>query len=48
MQLSQIRFADPAGLAAGTYGATQLASGEVVPNGIPFVELKYGTIVQIR
>ncbi len=30
-QLSQVQFFNPEGLAAGTYGATLLSSGEVVP-----------------
>lgn len=30
-QLGQIQFLDPAGFAAGTYGATILSTGEVVP-----------------
>jgi hypothetical protein len=34
-QLSQIRFANPAGLSAGTYTATILTNGEVVPGNTP-------------
>ena len=36
-QLSQIRFANPAGLQAGNYSARILASGEVVPAARPMV-----------
>ena len=34
-QLAEIQFLDPNGFAAGTYGATILSNGEVVPTPVP-------------